>query len=41
MPIKAERKPKPVKCLYCEIKIPDIATHVEIEHGIVLGDLRQ
>ena len=38
-PIKAERKPKPGKCLYCEIEIPDIATHVEIEHGILLGDL--
>ena len=40
-PIKAERKLKPGKCLYCEIEIPDIAIHLEIEHGILLGDLRQ
>lgn len=38
-PIKVERKPKPGKCIYCEIEIPDIATHMEIEHGILLGDL--
>jgi hypothetical protein len=38
-PIKRERKPKPGKCMYCEIESPDLATHVEVEHGILLGDL--
>lgn len=38
-PIKIERKPKPGKCLYCEIESPDPAAHVEVEHGVLLGDL--
>ena len=37
--IKIETKSNPGKCLYCEIESSDLATHVEIEHGIILGDL--
>jgi hypothetical protein len=25
-----ERKPKPGKCLYCEIELPDLTTHIEV-----------